>query len=115
MQSGNNKHHQGNKIHIKKGDTVRVLAGNDRKKEGIVLKVFPKSYRAVVDGIHIVSKHRKPTSKKPQGEILKVEAPIHISNLMLVNPATGKAERVGRKANEAGKLQRYFKKTGHFI
>lgn len=115
MQSSNNKHHQVKKVHIKKGDTVRVLAGNDRKKEGIVLKVFPKRYRAVVEGLHIVSKHKKPTSQKPQGEILKVEAPIHISNLMLVNPATGKAERFGRKANEVGKLQRYSKQTGHFI
>lgn len=115
MRSSNNKHHQTKKIHIKKGDTVRVLSGDDRKKEGIVLKVFPKRYRAVVEGVQIVSKHRKPTSQKPQGEILKVEAPVHISNLMLVNLATGNAERVGRKTNAAGKLQRYSKRTGDFI
>jgi large subunit ribosomal protein L24 len=115
MKTGNNKHHQVNKLHIKKGDTVRVLAGNDRKKEGLVLKIFPKLYRALVEGVHIVSKHKKPTAKKPQGEIMKVEAPVHVSNLMVVNPATGKPERVGRKINEAGKLQRYSKKTGDFI
>jgi len=115
MQSINSKYHQTKKIHIKKGDTVRVLAGNDRQKEGKVLRVYPKRYRAIVEGVHIVCKHRKPTSQTPQGSILRLEAPVHISNLMLVNPATGKPERCGRKLNTLGQLQRYSKKTGDFI
>ncbi len=115
MQTSNSKHHKTNKIHIKKGDTVRILAGNDRKKEGKVLRVDTKTYRALVEGVHIVCKHKKPTSQNPKGTILRVEAPVHISNLMLVNPATRKTERIGRKLNSVGKLQRYFKKTGDFI
>ena len=110
-----NRHHKTSKIHIKKGDTVQVLSGNYHNKRGVVLKVFPKAYRAIVEGVHIVSKHKKPTAKNPQGAIERVEAPIHISNLMLVNPATGQPTRVGRKENEKGKLQRYSKKTGEFI
>jgi large subunit ribosomal protein L24 len=115
MRDSNNRYHQTTKLHIKKGDTVRVLSGNDRKKEGVVLKVYPQAYRAVVEGVHIVSKHRKPTTKNPQGSIVKVEAPVHVSNLMLVNPTTGKPTRIGRKINDTGKLQRYSKTTGEFI
>jgi large subunit ribosomal protein L24 len=110
-----NIHHKTLKLHIKKGDTVQVLSGNYQKKQGTVLKVFPKTYRAIVEGVHIVSKHRKPTAKNPQGSIEKVEAPVHISNLMLIDPATSKPTRVGRKLNGEGKLQRYSKKTGEFI
>ncbi len=76
---------------------------------------MPKAYRAVVEGVNMVSKHRKPSTKNPQGKIEKREAPIHISNLMLVDPATGSATRVGRKRNDAGKLERYSKKSGEFI
>lgn len=108
-----NKHHNGTKVFIKKGDQVEVLSGNYRKKRGIVLKVYPKSYRAIVEGIQYVSKHVKPTVSRPQGSRIRVEAPIHISKLQLVNPATGKTTRVGRKINSTThKLQRYSKKTG---
>ena len=92
-----------------------MLAGNYRNKEGIVLKIFTGTYRASVEGVNIVSRHRKPSSKKPQGGIEKKEAPIHISNLMLVDPATGGATRIGRKHSATGKLIRYSKKTGEFI
>lgn len=115
MRNSNNRHHQTTKLHVKKGDTVRVLSGNDRKKEGVVLKVYPQTYRAVVTGVHIVSRHRKPTTKYPQGGIFRVEAPVHLSNLMVINPATGNPTRIGRKINDAGKLQRYSKTTGEFI
>ncbi|OJW73422.1 MAG: 50S ribosomal protein L24 [Candidatus Amoebophilus sp. 36-38] len=108
-------HHKTSKFHIKKGDTVQVLSGNYQKKQGKVLKVFTKTYRAIVEGVNFVSKHRKPTAKNPQGAIERVEAPIHMSNLMLIDPATGKPTRVGRKLNGEGKLQRYSKKTGEFI
>jgi large subunit ribosomal protein L24 len=109
------KNHSTSKLHIKKGDTVKVLSGNHRSKQGTVLTVFTATYRATVEGINMVSRHRKPSAKNPQGGIEKKEAAIHISNLMLVDPATGEATRIGRKRNEAGKLKRYAKKTGKFI
>jgi large subunit ribosomal protein L24 len=110
-----NIHHKISKFHIKKGDTVQVLSGNYKKKQGKILRVFPQTYRAIVEGVNFVSKHKKPTAKNPQGTIERVEAPIHMSNLMLINPATGKPTRIGRKLNDDGKLQRYSKKTGEFI
>lgn len=110
-----NKNHSASKLHIRKGDTVKVLAGNQRSKQGKVLHILPKAYRAIVEGVNIVAKHRKPSAKNPQGGIEKKEAPIHISNLMLVDPATGAATRIGRKRNDAGKLERYSKKTGNII
>lgn len=103
------------KFHIKKGDTVKVLAGNSRGKTGKVLEVLPKKYRAIVEGLNMVTKHTKPSAENPEGGINKVEAAIHMSNLMLVDPASGDATRVGRKADENGKLQRYSKKTGEVI
>lgn len=101
--------------YIKKGDTVKVLSGNDRNKKGKVLKVFPKNYKAIVEGMRLAYKHTKPSAKNPQGGIVKQETPIHISNLMLVDPATGQATRIGRKPDEHGKMQRYSKNTGELI
>lgn len=103
------------KHHIRKGDTVKVLTGNDRTKTGKVLEIIADKSRAIVEGINIVTKHQKPTAGKPEGGIKKMEGTIHISNLMLVDPGTGKAVRTGRKLNEKGKLQRFSKKTGEFI
>lgn len=103
------------KLHIKKGDTVKVLAGDDKSKTGIVLEIIAEKGRAIVEGINIVTKHQKPTAGKPEGGIKKMEGTIHISNLMLVDGATGKPVRTGRKVNAKGKLQRYSKKTGEFI
>jgi len=111
------------KLHIKKGDTVIVISGddkyspkiNDKKGKGTVLEVFPDQNKAVVEGVNMVTKHEKPSAGKPEGGIKKKEAPIHISKLMLVDPATGKPTRVGRKADDKGKLQRFSKKTGEFI
>lgn len=110
-----NKNPGPSKLHIRKGDTVKVLSGNHRSKQGKVLQILPQAYRAIVEGVNIVSRHRKPSTKHPQGGIEKKEAPIHISNLMLVDPATGDATRIGRKRNDAGKLERYSKKTGKII
>jgi large subunit ribosomal protein L24 len=103
------------KLHIRKGDTVKVLAGDDKGKQGKVLEVNPEKRRALVEGINIMTKHTKPSAGKPEGGINKVESFIHISNLMLVDPASGHATRVGRKLNDKGKLQRYSKKTGEII
>ena len=90
-----------------------MLSGNYRNKQGIVLKVFTEAYRATVDAINMVSRHRKPSAKNPQGGIEKKEAPIHLSNVMLVD-GKGNATRVGRK-EENGKLVRYSKKSGEVI
>jgi len=103
------------KLHIKKGDTVYVNAGEDKGKTGRVLSVLVKSSRAVVEGINIVSKHTKPNAKAPQGGIVKVEAPIHISNLNVLDPKSGKPTRIGRKLNDEGVLVRYSKKSGEEI
>jgi large subunit ribosomal protein L24 len=103
------------KFHIKKGDTVKVISGDSKGKEGKILEVLTEKQRAVVEGVNIISKHTKPNAAKPQGGIIKQEAPVHISNLMLVNPATGKPTRVGRKRNSEGKLVRVSVKTGEEI
>jgi large subunit ribosomal protein L24 len=103
------------KFSIRKGDTVKVMAGDDKGKQGKVLEMLLEKNRAVVEGINIVTKHEKPSAGKPEGGIKKTEAPVHISNLMLVDPASGKVTRIGRKTNDKGKLQRYSKKTGEFI
>jgi large subunit ribosomal protein L24 len=109
------KYNPQHKLHIRKGDTVRVIAGNDKGKQGEVLEILTDKYRAIVKDINIVTKHQKPSAGKPEGGINKTEAAIHISNLMLVDPASGEPTRVGRKLNDKNKLQRYSKKTGEFI
>ena len=103
------------KLHIKTGDTVYVNSGEDKGKTGVVLKVLVKENRAVVEGVNMVSKHTKPSAKNPQGGIVKQEAPIHISNLNVVDPKTGKATRIGRKMSSEGTLVRYSKKSGEEI
>lgn len=103
------------KLHIRKGDTVKVLAGDDKGKEGKVLEVDLVGRRALVEGINIVTKHVKPSAGQPEGGINRTEAYIQVSKLMLIDPATGQPTRVGRKLNDKGKLQRYSKKTGEFI
>ena len=103
------------KMHVKKGDTVLVLSGNDKGKQGKVMSVDVKSQCAIVEGVRIVSKHTRPNAEHPQGGIIKREAPIHISNLMVVDNS-GKPTRVGRRIDEkSGKLVRYSKKTGEII
>lgn len=103
------------KLHIKKNDTVVVLAGEDKGKTGKVLKVLVEKNRALVEGVNMISKSTKPSAKNPQGGIVKQEAPIHISNLSLVDPKSGKATRVGIKVTEDGKKVRIAKKSGEEI
>jgi large subunit ribosomal protein L24 len=103
------------KLHIKKGDTVFVNSGESKGQQGRVLEVIRKKDRAIVEGINLVSKSTKPNAKSPQGGILKKEASVHISNLMVVDPSTGKPTRIGRKANGEGRLVRYSKKSGEEI
>ena len=110
------------KLHIKKGDMVYVMSGNNKyranqpqKSKGRVLEVLPKKQKAIVEGMNIISKHTKPNAQNPNGGIDKKEAPIHISNLMHVDPKTGKPTRIGRKKDSKGNLVRYAKKSGEEI
>jgi len=99
------------KIHIKKGDNVYVNTGEDKGKKGRVLKVIVDEYRAIVEGVNLVYKHKKPTSENAEGNIVEVEAPIHISNLQTVCPETGEPTKIGRKKNKEGKLVKFSKKS----
>jgi large subunit ribosomal protein L24 len=103
------------KLHIKKGDTVFVNAGEDKGKTGRVLKVLVEKQRAIVEGMNMVSKSTKPNAKHPQGGIIKKEASIHISNLNPLDPKSGKPTRIGRKKDAEGKSVRYSKKSGEEI
>jgi large subunit ribosomal protein L24 len=103
------------KLHIKKGDTVVVISGNSKGQAGKVLEVVRETERAIVEGVNLVSKHTKPNAKSPQGGIIKQEATIHVSNLMLKDPKTGKPTRIGRRLDKNGKLVRYSKKSGEEI
>ena len=103
------------KLHIKKGDNVIVLAGEDKGKTGKVLKMLVDKQRAIVEGVNIVSKSAKPSAKHPQGGIVKVKAPIHISNLSLIDPKSQKPTRIAIKVNEDGKKVRIAKKSGEEI
>jgi len=109
------KHEQPAKLKIRKGDLVKVIAGDSKGSQGKILEVILEKNRAIVEGVNMVSKHTKPNAASPNGGIVKMEAAIHTSNLMLVDPKTGKATRVGRKKNEAGKLVRVSKKSGEEI
>lgn len=102
------------KVKIKKGDIVKVIAGDSKGSQGKVLEVDVEKNRALVEGVNMVSKHTKANAKNPNGGIVKKEAPIHISNLMLID-AAGNATRVGRRIGDNGKLVRYSKKSGEEI
>lgn len=103
------------KVHIKKGDTVYVIAGDDKGQKGRVLKVLAEKNRVLVEGVNIVTKATKPNAKNPQGGLVKMEAPIHISNVQLIDPKSQKPTRVGVKVNEDGKKVRISKKSGEEI
>ena len=109
------KHEQPAKLKIRKGDLVKVIAGDSKGSQGKIVEVILAKNRAIVEGANMVSKHTKPNAAKPNGGITKQEAAIHISNLMLVDPKSGKATRVGRAKNAAGKLVRVAKKSGEEI
>jgi large subunit ribosomal protein L24 len=101
------------KLHIKVGDSVKVLSGESRGQEGKILVIDKKKDRATVEGLNMMKRHTKPSASDPQGGIVEKENGIHISNLMVVH--NGTASRVGRKMNDAGKLVRYSKKSGQEI
>ena len=103
------------KLHIRSGDTVKVIAGNAKGETGKIKKVLIDKSRATVEGVNMITKHVKPNAQNPQGSIEKLEGTIHISNLMVVDPKSGEPTRTGRKADDKGKLQRYSKKTGDLL
>ncbi|MFI2741201.1 50S ribosomal protein L24 [Zhouia sp. PK063] len=102
------------KLKIKSGDTVKVIAGDHKGSEGTVLKVDREKNKAIVEGVNMVSKHTKPSAQNPQGGIVKKEAPIHISNLSLIDPKSGDATRVGYEERD-GKKVRFSKKSNEVI
>ena len=109
------KQTQVTKSKIRKGDLVKVIAGDSKGTQGKIVEVILAKNRAIVEGANMISKHTKPNAANPNGGIVKQEAAIHISNLMLVDPKTGTTTRVGRKKNDAGKLVRVAKKSGEEI
>jgi large subunit ribosomal protein L24 len=104
-----------NKLHVKKEDTVIVITGKDKGKKGRVLEAYPRQNRVLVEGINLVKKHAKPSQANPQGGVLTQEASIHVSNVMLIDPKSGKPTRVGYKVLENGKKVRVAKKSGEII
>ncbi|MBM7646870.1 large subunit ribosomal protein L24 [Scopulibacillus daqui] len=101
-------------LHVKKGDKVQVISGKDKGKQGVILKAYPSKNRVVVEGVNIVKKHSKPTQMNPQGGIIEQEAPIHVSNVMPLDPKTNEPTRVGYKI-ENGKKVRIAKKSGEVL
>jgi len=102
-------------MHISKGDTVLVISGDSKGQQGKVLEMVVEKERAFVEGVNLISKHTKPNSKNTNGGIVKKEASIHVSNLMLIEPSNGTPTRVGRRLNDKNKLVRYSKKSGEDI
>ncbi|PXW87707.1 LSU ribosomal protein L24P [Streptohalobacillus salinus] len=101
-------------MHVKKGDKVQVLSGKDKGKQGTVLAAFPKKERVLVEGVNIVKKHQKPSQDNPQGGILEKEAPIHVSNVLPIDPKSGEPTRVGYEERD-GKKVRIAKKSGEAL
>lgn len=102
-------------LHVKKEDTVMVITGKDKGKKGRVLEAYPRENRVLVEGVNMVKKHSKPSQQNPQGGILTQEAPIHASNVMLIDPKSGKPTRIGYKVLDNGKKVRVAKKSGEVI
>jgi len=101
------------KLHVKKGDTVKVLSGKDKGKTGEVVQTYPRDRKVIVQGVNMVTKHRKPDADNPNGSIVKLEAAILVDKLQVI--INGTPTRIGRKRNDEGQIQRYAKKTGEFI
>lgn len=101
-------------MHVKKGDKVQVISGKDKGKQGVILEAFPKKDRVLVEGVNVIKKHSKPSQMNPQGGIMSQEAPIHVSNVMPIDPKTGNPTRVGYKVVD-GKKVRIAKKSGEVL
>lgn len=104
-----------NKLHVKKEDTVMVISGKDKGKKGRVIAAYPRENRVLVEGVNMIKKHQKPNQQNPQGGIIEKEAPIHVSNVMNIDPKSGKVTRVGYKVLDNGKKVRVAKRSGEII
>lgn len=104
-----------NKLHVKKDDTVIVITGKDKGKKGRIIAAYPRENRVLIEGVNMIKKHAKPSQQNPQGGILDQEAPIHVSNVMLVDPKSGKPTRIGYKVLDNGKKVRIAKRSGEVI
>ena len=103
------------KMHVAKGDTVRVIRGEDRGREGKILQVYPKEFRIVVEGVNIVKKHKRATAAKSESGIIEMPAPIAASNVMLLDPKSGEPTRVRRRRDKDGTIERVAVKSGQPI
>jgi large subunit ribosomal protein L24 len=103
------------KFHVRRGDRVMVIAGNEKGKTGVIKRMIVEKERAIIEGLALVKKAVKPSNANPEGGFIQKEAGIHISNLMLIDPKTGTPSRIGRRRNAEGKLERYAKKSGETI
>lgn len=103
------------KFHVVKGDIVKIISGDDKGQQGKILNILVKKRKAIVEGINMVTKHTKPNNANPKGGIVKKEAPVHISNLILLDPKSGETTRIGRKLDDKGNRVRYAKKSGEII
>lgn len=101
-------------MHVKKGDKVMVISGKDKGKTGVILEAYPKQSRVLVEGVNVVKKHSKPSQANPQGGIISQEAPVHVSNVMPIDPKTGNPTRVGYTTVD-GKKVRVAKKSGQVL
>ncbi|WP_235949619.1 50S ribosomal protein L24 [Paenibacillus glycinis] len=104
-----------NKLHVKKDDTVMVITGKDKGKKGRVIAAYPRQNRVLIEGVNMVKKHTRPSQANPQGGIIEQEAAIHVSNVMHIDPKSGKVTRIGYKVLDNGKKVRVAKKSGEVI
>jgi len=104
-----------NKLHVKKDDTVIVITGKDKGKKGRVIAAYPRENRVLVEGVNMVKRHTRPSQANPQGGIIEREAPIHVSNVMHIDPKSGEPTRIGYKILDNGKKVRIAKKSGQEI
>ncbi len=103
------------RVHVRKGDRVKVIRGNFAGQEGTVLRVLPEENRVVIEGINLRKRHMRPTQENPEGGIVSFEAPIHASNVMLLDPTTDEPTRVRRHVDEDGTKERISARSGHAI
>jgi large subunit ribosomal protein L24 len=113
--TGGPKEKKAKKMRVIKGDLVKVVTGNDKGMQGKVLKTFPDTQRVIVEKVNMIKRHTRPTQRLPQGGVIEREAPIHVSNVMVIDPKTGVRTRVGYKVLSDGTRERIAKKSGEML